>query len=190
MARTKKDAAEASRPVDGRGKGPRSEAAKQAGRANLQRGREKREEKKRAHQEAGGETRKQRWARLLDGSLTVRELDDVEIEAMTVYDAAGSVGGKRPLMPSHIAQQFRQEMIRRANDTLLTSLNRAAEALAEIVGDEDASGSDRIRAATVLFDRVMGKAPETVTVKSETGWEGLLNKMAGQPDLDRSGLDS
>lgn len=46
--------------------------------------------------------------------------------------------------------------------------------------------ADRLRAATYLTDRNLGKTPETVVVKAEDPWDTILN---GVIDEERSGIE-
>src|SRR5690349_7679601 len=75
--------------------------------------------------EEGRESSKQRWSRLLDGSLTVRDLEDEEITKMALRRSDGTFSGSKRAMPSHIAQQFHQEAIRRSNDKLRSAAPEA-----------------------------------------------------------------
>lgn len=145
-----------------------------AGSANLARGRKSTEERRKKAKEMGLETGPQRWARLLDGSLTVRDLDDDEIKNMYVRNADGGFAGKRRTIPSHIAQQFHSEAIRRSNDRLRSAAPEAVQALIDIGKNPAVKESDRVRALMYVVDRALGKTPETMVVKAEDRFADLL----------------
>ena len=122
---------------------------------------------------------------LLDGSLTVRDLDDEEITRMALRGADGAVGsGKRRAIPSHLAQQFHQEAIRRSNDKLRSAAPEAVQALIDIGKNPAVKESDRVRALMYVVDRALGKTPETVNVKTVDKFGDLLDE-AGSLVEDR-----
>jgi plasmid stability protein len=158
-----------------KGKAP---TAKQvaAGKANLARGRQTKQTMAEKAKAAGRETRADRWARLLDGSLTVRDLDDEEIANMQVRAADGTFGGKRRnSIPSHLAQQMRAESVRRANDMLRTAGPKAVKRLLEIAEDPDTKDTDAIRALALVMERALGKVPDKVIVEGVDRWGQTLN---------------
>ena len=161
-------------------------AAISAGTANLAKGRAAKEEKRKQAEAEGRETGTQRWARLLDGSLTVRELDDEEITRMKVRAKDGSFNKGR-VLPSHIAQQFHHEAIRRSNDKLRSAAPEAVQALIDIGKNPAVKESDRVRALMYVVDRALGKTPENVVLKSEDKFADLLDDAASL--LDDRDLD-
>jgi hypothetical protein len=120
------------------------------------------------------ETAKQRWSRLLDGTLTVDELTDEEVERGRVHGKGKMFHGNAPRMPSNLIAAFHQEQIKRAKSILTKDLQKAAAALGKIINDPEASNNDIIKAAVVLLDRGLGKTPETVNIKAVDPWADLL----------------
>lgn len=163
----------------------RGEPATPKQREALKRG----QEKKRAMAEQAAkedrDTAGERWAKLLDGTLTVQDLDDEEISKMKVRAKDGTLPGRGRKIPSHLAQQFHQEAIKRANAKFREALSAAVQTLADIATDPDVKEADRIKAANIIVDRVLGKAVETVRVE-DTRWDGLLADAVG---LDRDMVD-
>lgn len=149
-------------------------AQKSAGVANLAKGRERKKALAEKAKREGRMTATERWARLLDGSLTVQDLDDEEVSRMKVRSKDGTFGGGRLGMPSHIAQQFHREIIRRAESQMRGNLGAAVELLGRVINDPEAKHSDQLKAAQILFDRVMGKTPETVVLKTDDKFADLL----------------
>jgi hypothetical protein len=165
----KKNAAEDSKPRK------QTPAQRKAAAANLARGHEAREMVEQSKAKGKRETRPQRWAKLLDGSLTVRDLDDEELARMQVRDAAGTLGGTRYMIPSHLAQQMRAESVRRANDMLRTAGPKAVKRLLEIAEDPDTKDTDAIRALALVMERALGKVPDKVIVEGVDRWGQTLN---------------
>lgn len=163
------------------------QAAIDKGTANLAKGREARKKQREAAKDNDRETQTERWRRLLDGSLSVRDLDDEEVQRMRVKGKDGTFNGPMPSMPSHLAQQFHREILNRANAQFRTALGDAVKMLAGVVSDPEASNNDKIKAANLIIDRVMGKAVETVRVEAGTDFDSLLRDAAGldvNRDLD------
>ena len=67
---------------------------------------------------------------------------------------SGNPGG-RPKVPEEVKQMFRE------------ATPKACEVLCQIIGDEDARDSDRIKAAEVILDRAWGKAVQAVDVDAK-----------------------
>lgn len=158
-----------------------------AGRENLARGRAKREQMRKEAEAEGAVPAGERWRMLLDGTLTVADLDDEEVSRMQVRAKDGSFSGARPKrMPSHLAQAFHREIITRAESKFRTALGDAVKVLAEIANDPDASDAVRVQAADKIINRVLGKPVETVRIEGESKWDGLLGEAL---DVDRDLAD-
>lgn len=161
----------------------------EAGKANLAKGREAREQKRREAEAEGRDTGTVRWQKLLDGQLTVADLDDEEITRMRVKAKDGSFAGTpRRSMPSHLAQGFHREAIKRANDKIRTAAPEAVQALLDIGRDPDVKESDRVRALTYIIDRGMGKVPETINVQKADEWSATMDE-AFKQGIDRDKVD-
>lgn len=175
----------ATSPMAGKKQTP---AQKAAAAANLAKGRASKEEARRKAKEQPENTMTagERWAMLLDGTLTVRDLDDEEIRKMRVRSVDGTFNGAGRRLPSHLAVQFQQEAIRRATEMFRTAAPRAVERLLEIADDPDAKHSDVIKALSLIMDRGLGKVPETLRVEGASAWDVLGAEAAG---LDRDLAD-
>lgn len=163
---------------------PRTAAEDAAGRANLQKGRAKKAQAREEAAAAALPTAQERWAMLLDGTLAVRDLDDAEIRKMRVKSADGTFNGPARRLPSHLAQQFHQEAIRRANDRIRTAAPEAVKELLRIGSDPDVKDSDRIKALLYIIDRSLGKTPEVVRVETEDRWQQTLGEVVVDRNLD------
>jgi len=159
-------------PKRGEGATPKQ---RDAGRKNLAKGRAAR--KKMAEQAAaeGRVTANERWSMLLDGTLTVHDLDDDEVRKMKVRSADGSFSGRGRRLPSHLIAAFHAEQIKRAKNVMHKSLVKAAKLLDAVIDDPEASRAEQLKAADMILNRVMGKAPETIRVQADDKFTDLLN---------------
>lgn len=182
-------AAEASRPKAPGKKAPRGKVTEkftEAGKRNLAKGREDAKKKAAAAKASGIPLGKDRWSMLLDGRLTVRDLDDEEVRRMRVMDASGGFAGRARTLPSHIAQQFQQEAIRRATELFRSFAPRAVELLMEIAEDPDVKPEAQIRALQIALDRGLGKTPETIRLEGVSKFDKVTMDALG---LDRDMAD-
>lgn len=157
-----------------RGK-PATSKQRDAGRKNLAKGRERRAAQKAAAEAAGQARASERWAMLLDGRLKVSDLDDKEVAKMRVRSADGSFAGKGRAIPSHLAQQFRAEQVKRAEATIRKGLTTAVEEMQRILKDPEAKDADKIKVIQLYLDRSLGKTPETIRVQADDKFSDLLN---------------
>lgn len=166
----------------------RGESATSAQRAALESGRAKRDEQRKMPKEDGLPA-KERWAMLLSGSLTVKDLDDDELAKMRVRSRDGTFSGRPRAVPSHLAQQMQQEGIRRATELFRIAAPKAVRGLLEIAEDPDAKDSDRLKAYSLIMDRGLGRVPETVRIEQGElpAWDADAASVYG---LDRSGIDA
>jgi hypothetical protein len=157
---------------------PASESQKAAGRANLAKGQQKRREAL----AKGGEGAASRWAKLIDGSLTVGDLDDEEVARMKVRGKGGQFPKPRAI-PSHLVQQFQSEQLKRAKGLLHKDLRKGAEVMGKIIDDPEASWEIKFKAAVELMNRGLGKTPETVQFKTVDVWGDTLAEGADIKDI-------
>jgi hypothetical protein len=102
---------------------------------------------------------------LLDGTLTIEELDDEEIRRMQLKDSTGSFKGRPPLwIPHSLALAFKQEFFRRFQSELGEMIPDAMKAIKEQLNSRHLSPGDatRLRAAELVIDRVFGKVTQNV----------------------------
>lgn len=141
---------------------------------------------------AGMPTAGERWSMLLDGRLLVSDLDDKEIAKMKLRGSDGSLSGRPRMIPSHIAQAFRSEQLRRAQVSIQRGLPKAVEEMDRILKDPEASNADKIKVINIFLERSLGKTPETIRIKAddkfadmlETG--GVLKDVRDLSDLEQS----
>lgn len=149
-----------------------------AQKAALERGRKARAEMLKA----GGESVSERWARLLDGSLTVRELSDEEIKKGKLKGRGGSTSKRS--MPSHLVKAFGDERLRRANEGLARLLPIAVETYKQLMQDPEASAADRQRIAKDIIERNLGKTPDRIHLGADDPFGAALREVLIERDLD------
>lgn len=163
---------------------PASPAQREAAKRNLAAGAQKRKEML----AAGGENAATKWSRLLDGTLTVRELSDDEINNMKVKGLGGSASRRR--MPSHLAQAFSDERHRRNKEGLAKLQAAAVEVYRQILTDPEEKSSERLKAARDIIERLHGKTPDVVRHQSDNAFERAFADVVVVRDLDDLTNDS
>lgn len=155
--------------------------------AALAAGRAAKKQKREQAKKEGRMTAQQRWAMLLDGTLTVKDLDDEEVSRMKVKGKDGCFSGtKTRTMPSHLVSAWQREAVKRANDKLRTAAPEAVQTLLDIGNNPEAKDTDRIRALMYLVDRSLGKVPETLRIEGESKFDAMLAESVG---LERDSID-
>lgn len=166
-------------------KGKPATAAQQSA---LELGREKRAAGRAARAEAKAaglpSTAGQRLQQLIDGELTVKDLDDIEIRRGRVHNGQGSFEGRPPRMPARIQDLMYQENIRRTQRVFAQYAMPAAKRMVKMMNEEDAD-STQLRAAMAIVERHVGKVPDVIHVGQETEFDRLQQ---GVFEFDRAEL--
>ena len=103
-------------------------------------------------------------ADFLNGKIAdLSEWDDEELMRGMRRDKGGKFRGRRVrLVPAACLKELHKRQFSRAHDLLNESLVDGALALREIIKDE--THPDRVKAIELLFNRVLGAAPQHVSV--------------------------
>jgi hypothetical protein len=127
-----------------------------------------------------------RAAAFMRGDITVEDLDFEELARGRFRDKNGGFTGRRPSMvPKDFHDACMREVIRRAQEDMTAALEDVVGALVGIVSGP-AENKDKIAAAKVLMDRVLGKTPEKLEVKAKvTRFEAMLDKVIVDDDEDQ-----
>jgi hypothetical protein len=84
-------------------------------------------------------------------------------------------GRKPKVVPAAVHQELTRRRMGQAYELLREDLVAAVQVLGQIVRDDDAADRDRIKAAELIMDRVLGKATERVEVKLQPEpWEEVV----------------
>lgn len=106
-----------------------------------------------------------RWEMLVNGVIGVEDLDDEELMRGMCRRPNGSfperAGG---VIPRHIYDKMVSRLFDRAQEMFRQNLFTAVDCLGEIVKGSAYEPADRLRAADMIINRVLGKAAEKVDV--------------------------
>jgi hypothetical protein len=109
-------------------------------------------------------------ARIVNGEENLADWDDEELERGQRRSRNGRWPTKKPTI---VARVLHDELVRRrlskAYDLLRESVYDAAVLLRQVITDKQADLGLRMKAAELIMDRVMGKAPEHVSLDVQTG---------------------
>lgn len=106
---------------------------------------------------------------ILEGSEDVSLWDEEELLRGQKRSSNGKWQGRPPkVVPLRIHEELTRRRLSKAYELLRENLVGAVEVLGQIVQDTDAEHKDRIKAAELIMERVMGKAPARVDVRLNT----------------------
>lgn len=112
---------------------------------------------------------------ILHGEDDLSAWTDEELERGQRRDRNGRWSGKRPAV---VARALYDELTRRklsaASDLLRDNTYAAVQVLTDIAKDSKAENRDRITAAKLIIERVMGKEPIRLDVRVKAKWEEAL----------------
>jgi hypothetical protein len=114
---------------------------------------------------------------LLDGTLSVEELDDEELARGYPRAEDGSFRGRPAVIPTAVHQRVQRDLFARAGEKLKTNLIDAADTMAKIAVNPDLDPKVRMDAAKWLIERLMGKTPDVSVTVEEKAYQRLLDKM-------------
>lgn len=114
-----------------------------------------------------------RMQMLLDGELSIEELDDDEIFKGQIKDKNGKFQGTRTAMiPRKFYDQAVVELMRRWQARLNADLEPMRQVLLEMAQNPRVSADARYKSAVYLMERAAGKVPEKTDLKIEVAkWE-------------------
>lgn len=96
-------------------------------------------------------------------------------------DVHGRWSGRPPkLVPRAVHDELVRRKMSEAHDLLRDNVVAATEVLVSLATDQDADAAVRLKAATTILDRVLGKAPERVELAVEPPWATALQAAIAQ----------
>jgi hypothetical protein len=112
---------------------------------------------------------------ILRGELDLTTWSDEELLRGQRRDRNGRWSGRPPtIVPKAIHDELVRRKMGQAHDLLRDNVVRATEVLVEIATDHETDAAVRVKAAVVILDRVLGKAPERVELSVEPPWAAAL----------------
>jgi hypothetical protein len=106
---------------------------------------------------------------IMTGQEDLSSWDEEELLRGQKKDKNGRFQGRAPkVVPIAIHDELVKRTLNEAKELMRTALVPACTMLAEIIADTDASDKDKLTAATMIIDRMMGKSPERIEVSGNT----------------------
>ena len=124
-----------------------------------------------------------RYAELLNGIITVEDLDDEELSRGQLKALDGTFRGRPPkVIPNELAQAMRREWLSRAEARLREALyDGGIGVYVELAKDLTIDPAVRLRAADKIVERTMGKVPDKIELGVEDPVEALFNRILRDP---------
>ncbi len=100
-------------------------------------------------------------------------------------DRNGKLRGQHPkVVPKIVHDELVKRTLDAAAEKLRSNLSEAVDVLTEIVGDESVDPKERLKAVSMVMDRVMGKSPDRIKVEGGSRWKNALNASIVATDED------
>ena len=80
------------------------------------------------------------------------------------------------MVPSVVHQELTSRRMAEARELLRDNTLAAVKVLVDIATDKDAPASDRVKAAGMILDRTLGRAPINLVVESEPLWAAAIRR--------------
>ena len=124
-----------------------------------------------------------RMAQLLNGEISVADLDDEELARGRCRDMNGGFSGRTPrIVPREMQQEMVRRLLQRGEEMFRESYIDALRVLREIMTDPNNSASDRLKALNMVVERTAGKVPDRIHLAAEDPVETLFRKILSDPD--------
>lgn len=108
-----------------------------------------------------------RMADLLNGDLSVDDLDDEELMSGMLRDQTGKLNGRNKLIPKVMHQEIMRRILQRGQEKIRSDYFKALDVVGDIMDDDTNDPAIRLRAANMIIERIAGKTPEKVELSVE-----------------------
>lgn len=126
-----------------------------------------------------------RWDQLIAGIISVDDLDNEELARGQCRDINGTFKGVAPKMvPKSLHDAMMRSLLSRAQEHFRAGLIDSVDALVSIAKGTAFEPADRIKAASIVIDRVMGKTPEVLITAEAKPWETIFDNISRKPDTE------
>ncbi len=123
-----------------------------------------------------------RMMALMAGDIEVADLDDEELARGMCRNEDGKFPRKKPEhVPRVMLDAMQKILFERAEDALKASLVASAEQMAKLAADPEVEPRIRLQAATWIYERLRGKAPQEVKFTQDKPFEQILTKVRRGP---------
>jgi hypothetical protein len=125
-----------------------------------------------------------RWQLHLRGELPVESWDDEEIARGYTKDKDGNFNGRPPNIPARTFAQTQRELRKRAQGKFDQHALNSINVIANVAyyGEKD---SDRLKAAEIITERVLGKVTQRIEVHDADPWQTILDDIIDDAVVDR-----
>lgn len=125
---------------------------------------------------------------ILNGDMDLTAWSEEELLRGQRRAHTGRFTGRPPkVVPMAVHNELVRRRMSKAADLLNESIVDAVLLLRQVVTDEEAAYTDRIKASQLILDRVMGKAPERIELSLEPPWATALRAAMNTPVLSPNG---
>lgn len=115
-----------------------------------------------------------RYQQFMAGQITVDDLDDEELAVGGFRNKNGGITKPRKL-PREITEAFNRAIFDRAHQELKANTVSAARTVAEIMRNPVIEPDIRLKAASIMLDRNLGKAPQVVALTGDKAFEEIFS---------------
>lgn len=128
-----------------------------------------------------------RMQALMDGEISIEDLDDEEIFKGQIRADDGTFRGRKPdVIPRKFYDMATQELMRRWQQRVNSKLDPALKVLEEIMSNPKLPADARYKSAVYLIERAAGKVPEKSEMKLEVAkWEEDIDGIFFGEDDDK-----
>lgn len=124
---------------------------------------------------------------LLDGELTMQDLDDEELARRQCRTRDGDFSGRPPELNRKFQALFQSELLRRGEGEFAKFGKLAIKVVAKLAFSQYTDEAVRLRAANILIERVYGKVPEVIRAIVANKWDETVEEVTFQMDDEQSG---
>lgn len=118
-----------------------------------------------------------RYEQFKRGIITVDDLEDDELAACAFRSKNGKLYAPKN-MPRELMQEFNKALYRRADIEMKKHTVDSVKAVAEIMQSTAVEPEVRLKAATFLIERNLGKTPQVIAFQSAAPWEEVFDDIA------------
>ena len=109
--------------------------------------------------------------RIITGQDDLSDWSDEELREGRRRDRNGAWQGVTPkIVPKALHDELVRRTLTSANETMRDNLEEAVRCLVQLATSEAIEAKDRLRAISMIMDRVMGKSPDKVEISGQSPW--------------------
>lgn len=118
------------------------------------------------------------------GDYPVWAWDDEEVVKGRPANIGGGFDGPGPSLTARQSAEIKRELLKRGQSRIDSLYVKAIEALADIAENGENEGA-RAKAADLLIQRVAGKVPDRIEIRSSDPWQDILDEIMDDEVLER-----